>query len=1780
MALKDIAINIKATGVEQTTQGMKKVEQSAETMGRKVNSVTASSQASYARAEKSLDSVAGATGRVANEIDKVVKSSAAVGGAMHNHASKAYMGMSKLEMGIMGVTMRVMNLTMAAGLIAAPFVAFFAMMKGGISIVDAFAVSVLQIAAQLTQMQAGNGDGIAMTFQKSAAYAEVMAEKLEEIDANSFANNKGLMAMLQTMTMQGAVLDVNNQKQVETFTSLSNAIAMYTAGQDQEIQARQEMRALLTGEVNQHSQLARIMDTQIKAEGIYKGGLKEVVSLGKEHGDTLERFAPYLVGVNAASESINKTWSAVSSSIETAVNKVVREGFQDAFEEVVPLASQLATWLKGSSVASDIIHKVWLAGRGGISAVVDILRGPMWVVLAGVGGLVGKILDGWGLLLSSVLPVLADEFKHLINLLNAMVNMGMAFGLVMLDAVGAVGSAIVSVGKAALQALTGDFEGAGETLKGMFSGVYVERFHENLDVVKGTMVAIREEAAAMRDPIGRMLDNADKYLRKTQQAKGAVAAPLSPPPAPGGDLDELDLEAYEREAQQFRQAYDALYAAHDKAALDDMARATDLQLAALENRHEQGLMSEQQYLDERYRLIAASSDREISQLMQAAQRAQETLDKASADPAYLNRPADGGEADAVDRYNNSVLARVNAEKDLVEAVQKVSEATDRAKMSDLEHAGATNATTLKSVKDQYAAEIALSQALGDTFTATMKQIEADKLGRMTLDEKSRAILAMVDAIKKQVAEYEKLHANDELRDVVAVGATPAYRQQEEAMERSYKRQMELEEAKLALMKQGSNQEAAQIERIQLLEEEHLQWAQKAEEDRWQATAAAASTAMGQIGEVLMQGNRDQFEAGKAMMMGQAIIAAALAIVQAYAQLGPIAGTVAAVGIGIATAAQIATIADTEYEPRAQGGPVVAGGYYLVGEQGPELIRMGSAGTVIPNHALARAGEDQLKATRENTDAIARLSEGFHDIGDSLKDMVLQVTNNGLVANRLAGMGIEKEKSGTMAAMLDAMSVAFTAPIKVLEGVWNLDFKQGIQGLADLLTWGWGGSVFGGEQKITGQGLQLGYSRGRLNAQQYADIKTDGGWFHGDKSRTELSAIDANLARSFQMLSDNIAESIETAGAALGGLALDLSGMTMAATKLDLRGMSEDQANAAIESWFNELAIAMTEQLGGEQAQAELAAATRFGETSYEALMRVTMALQALQEAAITTNGVMLESSIANGDLASSVIEAFGSLDDFASAIDKYNKVVNSGDEYTAIKVAAAHREIAAALADQAVTVPQTVAEYRALVEATDMTSPLYASLIGLADSFETIGDAAREAREGIIDAAREALTKTMDITRSLLAKIRDLQTVDSSLSPEMQYKRASELYASTAVRALAGDQEAAAAIPDLVQQFLNASRAYNASGAGYQADYQNALQLMSRLAGTTGVPTVSESQRLIDEIDKLGEAISDNNLELVDSIGEAIRVGMALAGTNLATGISPSLTGIGQTVGTGITTGLGSAGTNLATGLVTPLAPLGTMDDLRAILAGDQSGPLTIFTSALGAGTAGSATESLANIRINTSAMLQALSAFLEANDVGTPATPPPVRTRTAEWAVAGYRMVSAAEKVPGSATGQVFSPTSEMMQYDVANHQGQLVPDGILDLYDFSALVDMSRGQSPLPQYASGGLYSGGASIMGEYGPELVDSSPGHVYRADETRDLFALAKRGALAADSYSNSDKEVIAALREQNRLLAEMLVEMQKGRRVNQAGLQQIVEQGEEGNKAAAQIVRSKRLAGAR
>lgn len=116
---------------------------------------------------------------------------------------------------------------------------------------------------------------------------------------------------------------------------------------------------------------------------------------------------------------------------------------------------------------------------------------------------------------------------------------------------------------------------------------------------------------------------------------------------------------------------------------------------------------------------------------------------------------------------------------------------------------------------------------------------------------------------------------------------------------------------------------------------------------------------GQMAALAKEGGEKQFQNYKNLASAQASISTALAVANVYANPmipfpfnAGLATTVGALGL-----AQVAMIQNQEYQgARAMGGQVEGGGSYLVGENGPEVLQLGSqGGSVTPSHALGSDG---------------------------------------------------------------------------------------------------------------------------------------------------------------------------------------------------------------------------------------------------------------------------------------------------------------------------------------------------------------------------------------------------------------------------------------------------------------------------------------------------------------------------------------------------------------------------------------------------------------------------------------------------------------------------------------------------------------------------------------------------------------------------------------------------------------------------------------------------------
>jgi phage-related minor tail protein len=139
--------------------------------------------------------------------------------------------------------------------------------------------------------------------------------------------------------------------------------------------------------------------------------------------------------------------------------------------------------------------------------------------------------------------------------------------------------------------------------------------------------------------------------------------------------------------------------------------------------------------------------------------------------------------------------------------------------------------------------------------------------------------------------------------------------------------------------------------------------------------------------------KDAFtEMAQSMSQQLAQLAAQLLTSQIFKLLSMIGGSLSPIQGGGFLSSLLGSLAG----PRAAGGPVAAGSSYLVGENGPELFRPNTSGSIVPNNAL-RGGSSQMNVTVINNSA-SSVSTRKNQRGD------LEVMIEDMLADKLARGG--------------------------------------------------------------------------------------------------------------------------------------------------------------------------------------------------------------------------------------------------------------------------------------------------------------------------------------------------------------------------------------------------------------------------------------------------------------------------------------------------------------------------------------------------------------------------------------------------------------------------------------------------------------------------------------------------------------------------------------------------------------------------------------------------------
>jgi hypothetical protein len=403
--------------------------------------------------------------------------------------------------------------------------------------------------------------------------------------------------------------------------------------------------------------------------------------------------------------------------------------------------------------------------------------------------------------------------------------------------------------------------------------------------------------------------------------------------------------------------------------------------------------------------------------------------------------------------------------------------------------------------------------------------------------------------------------------------------------------------------------------------------------------------------------------------------------------------------------------------------------------------------------VSRQMASSLKAIENNISGLSALVIRLGGV-DGIGSNVAAGVNTGFSRDLLGTVLEEGLTRGVSGFMGMAAGMLIAGPIGGAIGLALgalTDFTKKIPILGDILG-GIGsiiGGLFGSKTKITASGIygapqtlgdidSLGF-----DGQTFADIKKTRkflGVSTGSKYSTKYGDLDAELEDQFGKLLLSFADTIKLAAGPLG-LSLDdveakLNGFVVDLGRIDLKGLTGEEIQERLTAVFGSTADKMA------QFVIDLQRFQQVGEGAFETLVRVASTVDvvttSLQQLGLSSQSLGIDASMAIADL-------FGSAQDYATAANAYFENFYTAIEQTAARTA----QLARVFDSLGVAMPDSIAAYRALVEAQDLTTAagqqLYAQLLQLAPAFAEIVSAGKSAAS-----AAAILRERQDLEKQLL----------------------------------------------------------------------------------------------------------------------------------------------------------------------------------------------------------------------------------------------------------------------------------------------------------------------------------------------------------------------------------------------------------------------------------------------
>ena len=1454
--------------------------------------------------------------------------------------------------------------------------------KTAIDAIENYKSSIITNAALITSIQ-GKTEDVGAAYKQNKTYAEAVEKVLIRMDTETVASYEQLQLMNRAFVQQGVYLDINSKKSVDAYRNVAQAVAVIAqASPNANMQFQQEVRGLMSGESKPGNQLLNMLEA-------IDPKIKEHIKLWKEEGTVIEHIGPLLQGFAAASGDIESLWATIKSTMATIRDDVLRGGLASGFAEIIAGSKELNKYLAenkekiqaflrdGFADVKTAAEYVW-----NLTKAIGYFAEPI-KYMAIVGGFIA--------ITNAISKMNLALMATPIGRLNALIGVGVAAaawgtgkyfeGKELDQGASNVRSMAVS-GKAGMADLAKQREAMSKFDSGAYSqvknkfpmmndeniayllknkGIELEtivdeeynkistkvKFNDaqikwllasQTESVKVPNLGGKKVTEVNKEAIDALVkltaaqDEWEQRALRSGKVNDELAAKIASLKAEYKTLIDDTIKATGSQAEQARtyikeqlnmsianatladtkKGQAALDVAEARASLSAYKTGLADQKSALQEQLADRLITQRQYFDSYGALVKAESDKELTIL-------QEALEKAN---AYALDPS---------HSEGAALAALAKVKEVEEQIAKVKNDASK-KQHDNNRAYAKFEEDYAKRRLDVAKELATLEASNNAFKAS--RIGTDPLiGAVTNpyeNEKAMAAdalasklagIALLQEAKLEQFNQDKLtqtelwafiKATDEEGRNASITATQRAAKAKTDAEKGMYDQMATFASK-TFPKIASFQNALKIAST-TYDKDTLDKTKLSTQGKMQMMSDygnLGASIFADLANAEDQTSRAGFENAKAYNLGAAVMSTAAGIM---AQLAgpdgamPSAWARAAI-VGVMGAIQIAKIASMSF---GGGGNVsnISQGAFSGGSAGQSAVG-NSIGSPINAMRDSQSQDDlrRIASGMENASlAIVKVADGLTEIADLFREGGLMALAAG-AAPGIGGATGDPKKTGLIKGLLqlDPMhNMTFaTNPLDLFKGIGSTLFG------------------FGNSWQTTGGGVSVGMKGDVVSLQNFINEVKKGGWFTSDKNRTLYSQGDPGFNAVLQSALDRIAATINRSAIATGTTAA-LNNAYLAPTNINTAGRKAEDIQKDLEKWFESASNELAKTVVGLQDF------TFYGENAFDALVRLSTALQSTNESIELIGAKFVQSTLWGANAAFKLQDMMGGAEKFADKVETYFTSMFSETEQTAARAAQATRQVNVAFAEMNIKVPTSNEAFRSIVNSLDITTEsgaqLFAAMMDVAESFALVKDTASDywkmvqdsendlstrlmKAQGIDTSVREMLfaqqaemadyqekkmeyfqieklklvhqlelanevkkasdeaTKAVEQANKTVLKanydrvqaevslaLKAANALSSIITGPMTVKSPETLYKEQQVAfAAALAQGNKDGIVNIGQTLLGASRNYNASGAGYVADYNMVTKALADIAGINGTATVDKVQQQIDVLNNISK---------------------------------------------------------------------------------------------------------------------------------------------------------------------------------------------------------------------------------------------------------------------------------------------------------------------------------------